>query len=84
MTMVGRNLHDLVRKVGVDRTRATHLAMRQALRDIERFSAAEGIDARISRPGILTVADGPKQDMRSGRISPRRTGWACCWARVAS
>ena len=29
MTMVGRNVHDLVRKVGVTRAKATHLAMRQ-------------------------------------------------------
>ena len=64
MTMVGRNVHDLVRKVGATRARATHLAMRQALRDIESFCAAEGIDADITRPGVLTVSNGPEQDIR--------------------
>jgi glycine/D-amino acid oxidase-like deaminating enzyme len=64
MTMVGRNVHDLVRKVGVTRARATHLAMRQTLRDIESFCAAEGIDADITHPGVLTVSNGPEQDLR--------------------
>ena len=67
MTMVGRNLHDLVRKTGVTRARATHLAMRQTLRDIEGFCAAEGIDADITRPGVLTVSNGPEQDVRIGQ-----------------
>jgi glycine/D-amino acid oxidase-like deaminating enzyme len=64
MTMVGRNLHDLVRKVGPARARATHLAMRQSLRDIEAFCLAEGIDADLTRPGLLTVSNGPEQDVR--------------------
>ena len=64
MTMVGRNLHDLVRKVGTTRAKATHLAMRQTLRDIETFCAAEGIDADLTRPGVLTVSNGPEQDVR--------------------
>ena len=64
MTMVGRNVHDLVRKVGVTRAKATHLAMRQTLQDIEGFCAAEGIDADITRPGVLTVSNGPEQDVR--------------------
>jgi glycine/D-amino acid oxidase-like deaminating enzyme len=64
MTMVGRNLHDLVRKVGATRARSTHLAMRQALRSIESFCAAEGIDADITHPGVLTVSNGPEQDVR--------------------
>ena len=64
MTMVGRNVHDLVRKVGVTRAKATHLAMRQTLRDIESFCATEGIDADITRPGVLTVSNGPEQDVR--------------------
>jgi glycine/D-amino acid oxidase-like deaminating enzyme len=64
MTMVGRNLHDLVRKVGATRAKATHLAMRQTLRDIETFCAAEGIDADITHPGVLTVSNGPEQDVR--------------------
>src|SRR5260370_6095061 len=34
MTLVGRSLHDLVRKVGPARAKATHLVMRQTLRDI--------------------------------------------------
>jgi glycine/D-amino acid oxidase-like deaminating enzyme len=64
MTMVGRNVHDLVRKVGAGRARATHLAMRQTLRDLESFCAAEGIDADITHPGVLTVSNGPEQDVR--------------------
>ena len=64
MTMVGRNVHDLVRKVGVTRAKATHLAMRQTLAGIESFCAAEGIDADITRPGVLTVSNGPEQDVR--------------------
>jgi glycine/D-amino acid oxidase-like deaminating enzyme len=64
MTMIGRNVHDLVRKVGVTRARATHLAMRHTLRDIESFCAADGIDADITRPGVLTVSNGPEQDVR--------------------
>jgi glycine/D-amino acid oxidase-like deaminating enzyme len=64
MTMIGRNVHDLVRKVGVTRAKATHLAMRQALRDIESFCAAEGIDADLTHPGVLTVSNGPEQDVR--------------------
>jgi glycine/D-amino acid oxidase-like deaminating enzyme len=64
MTMVGRNVHDLVRKVGVTRAKATHLAMRQTLRDIESFCAAEGIDADLTHPGVLTVSNGPEQDVR--------------------
>jgi glycine/D-amino acid oxidase-like deaminating enzyme len=64
MTMIGRNVHDLVRKVGVTRARATHLAMRQTLRDIESFCAADGIGADITRPGVLTVSNGPEQDVR--------------------
>lgn len=64
MTMIGRNVHDLVRKVGVNRARATHLAMRQTLRDIESFCAADGIDADITHPGVLTVSNGPEQDVR--------------------
>jgi glycine/D-amino acid oxidase-like deaminating enzyme len=64
MTMVGRSLHDVVRKVGPARARATHLAMRQALRGIEKFCAADAIDASLSRPGLLTVSNGPDQDVR--------------------
>jgi glycine/D-amino acid oxidase-like deaminating enzyme len=64
MTMVGRNVHDLVRKVGAARAKATHLAMRQTLADIEGFCAAEGIDADITHPGVLTVSNGPEQDVR--------------------
>jgi len=40
MTMVGRSLHDLVRKVGVARARATYLAMVRALRRIEAFAGS--------------------------------------------
>jgi glycine/D-amino acid oxidase-like deaminating enzyme len=64
MTMVGRNLHDLVRKVGPERARATHLAMVDTLQAIEAFAAKEGIDADITHPGVLTVSNGPEQDVR--------------------
>ena len=64
MTMVGRNIHDLLRKVGPERARATHLAMRQTLGEIEEFCAKEGIDAHITNPGLLTVSNGPEQDVR--------------------
>ena len=67
MTMVGRSLHDLIRKVGAARARATHLAMRQTLRDIESFCVTEGIDADITHPGVLTVSNGPEQDVRIRR-----------------
>jgi glycine/D-amino acid oxidase-like deaminating enzyme len=64
MTMVGRNLHDLLRKVGPERARATHLAMRETLEQIEKFCVAEGIEADVSAPGLLTVSNGPEQDVR--------------------
>ena len=64
MTMVGRNLHDLVRKVGPARARATHLAMRETLREMEEFCGKEGIDAQVTNPGLLTVSNGPEQDVR--------------------
>ncbi len=64
MTMVGRSLADLVRKVGPGRARATHLAMRDTLKEIEKFCIAEGINAAISAPGLLTVSNAPEQDAR--------------------
>jgi glycine/D-amino acid oxidase-like deaminating enzyme len=64
LTMVGRNLHDLLRKVGPERARATHLAMRETLAAIEQFARQEGIDAAITHPGLLTVSNGPEQDLR--------------------
>lgn len=64
MTMVGRSLHDLVRKVGPAQARATHVAMRQILGDIERFCEAEQIEADVTAPGVLTVSNGPGQDER--------------------
>ena len=64
MTMVGRSIHDLRRKVGPRHARAIHLAMGGTLERIERFCAAEGIDAELSRPGLLTVSNGPEQDVR--------------------
>jgi glycine/D-amino acid oxidase-like deaminating enzyme len=64
MTMVGRNLHDLVRKVGPGAARRVHLEMVAALGEIERFCAAEAIDCQLSHPGILTVSNGPEQDLR--------------------
>jgi hypothetical protein len=64
MTLVRRNLHALMRKVGATRAKATHLAMRQTLRDIEVFCAAESIDADVTHPGVLTISNGPEQDVR--------------------
>jgi len=64
MTMVARNIHDLVRKVGPARAVATHSAMRETLREIEAFAAKEGIDADITNPGVLTVSNGAEQDLR--------------------
>ncbi len=64
MTMVARNLHDLRRKVGDTRARATHLAMVDTLREIEEFAAKEGIDCDLTNPGVLTVSNGPEQDDR--------------------
>ncbi|MDL4813029.1 NAD(P)/FAD-dependent oxidoreductase [Actinomadura opuntiae] len=76
MTMVGRNLHDLVRKVGPARARATRLAMRGTLSDIAGFVRAEGIDADLTRPGLLTVSNGPEQDerIRQDLVASRRLG----------
>lgn len=64
MTMVGRSLHDLLRKLGPRDARAIRLAMGATLSGIERFCAAEGIDAELSRPGLLTVSNGEEQDVR--------------------
>jgi len=64
MTMVGRNIYDLARKVGRKRALATHLAMRRALAEIEAFSVKEGIPADIANTGVLTVSNGPEQDVR--------------------
>ena len=64
MTMVGRNIHDLLRKVGRERARATHIAMRETLQEIEGFCETEGIEADITSPGVLTVSNGPEQDVR--------------------
>ncbi len=64
MTMVGRNIHDLARKIGDERARATHLGMVDSINEIERFAADEGIDADITHPGNLTVSNGPDQDVR--------------------
>ena len=64
MTMVGRSLHDLVRKVGVEAAKATRAAMVETLEDIEQFCAAEAIDAAVTRPGLLTVSNGLEQDIR--------------------
>lgn len=64
MTMLARNIHDLARKVGDDTARATHVAMRDSLRSIEKFAADEGIAADVSNTGLLTVSNGPEQDLR--------------------
>ncbi len=64
MTMVGRNLHDLVRKVGRRQARLLHLQMVKTLAEIEDFCQREVIEAGLSRPGLLTVSNGPEQDCR--------------------
>jgi glycine/D-amino acid oxidase-like deaminating enzyme len=64
MTMVERNIAQLVRRVGPEQARAQHLAMVDALRELAAFAAAESIDADISNPGVLTVSNGPEQDVR--------------------
>ncbi len=64
MTMVGRSLHDLVRKVGPGPALRVHRAMVQTLDEIEGFCRAEAIAADLSRPGLLTVSNGPEQDVR--------------------
>ncbi|MHB8394595.1 MAG: NAD(P)/FAD-dependent oxidoreductase [Candidatus Dormibacteria bacterium] len=64
MTMVGRNLHDLVRKVGPRQGRQVHLQMVKTLAEIERFCQQEGISVGLTRPGLLTVSNGPEQDIR--------------------
>jgi glycine/D-amino acid oxidase-like deaminating enzyme len=64
MTMVGRNLHDLARKTGDRRARATHLAMRETLREVDEFVAKEGFEADVENRGVLTVSNGAEQDVR--------------------
>ncbi|HXF57510.1 MAG TPA: FAD-binding oxidoreductase [Actinomycetota bacterium] len=67
MTMVGRSLHDLLRKVGPSRARATYHAMVRTLRRIEAFADAEGFGSAVARATILTVSNGPEQDVRIER-----------------
>jgi len=64
MTMVERNIAQLMRRVGAEKARAQHLAMIDALREIQDFCAREGIDADITAPGLLSVSNGPEQDER--------------------
>ncbi|MHB8319556.1 MAG: NAD(P)/FAD-dependent oxidoreductase [Acidimicrobiales bacterium] len=64
MTMVSRNIHDLLRKCGHERARNTHLAMRDSLHEIEEFCAKHEIDADVTNPGLLTLSNGPEQDIR--------------------
>ena len=64
MTMVTRSIHDLVRKVGPVAAGRVHAAMVETLSEIEAFCGAEGIDADVTRPGLLTVSNGPEQDVR--------------------
>lgn len=76
MTMVGRSLHDLLRKVGPEPAGAVRAAMVRTLDEMERFCAVEGIDAEMSRPGLLTVSNGPEQDVRIEQdlVAMRRLG----------
>jgi glycine/D-amino acid oxidase-like deaminating enzyme len=64
MTMVERNLAQLMRRVGPQKARAQHLAMIDTVRELHEFCQREGIDADISAPGLLTVSNGPEQDVR--------------------
>ena len=64
MTMVGRNISELVRKTGLERAKAQHLAMVDTLSEIEAFAKREKIEADIERTGVLTVSNGPEQDIR--------------------
>ncbi|KAA0233432.1 MAG: Gamma-glutamylputrescine oxidoreductase [Acidimicrobiales bacterium] len=64
MTMVARNIHDLIRKVGHKQARNTHLAMVDSILAIEKFAADEGIEADIWHSGNLTVSNNPEQDIR--------------------
>ena len=63
MTMVERNIHALARRVGDARARATHLAMKDSVEDIWRVANERGIE-RVERVGLLTVSNGPEQDIR--------------------
>jgi glycine/D-amino acid oxidase-like deaminating enzyme len=38
--------------------------MRESLREIEEFCGKEAIDADVTNPGLLTVSNGPEQDIR--------------------
>jgi glycine/D-amino acid oxidase-like deaminating enzyme len=64
MTMVERNIAQLLRRVGPAQARAQHLAMVDALEEIETFASKEHIDADITSTGLLTVSNGPEQDIR--------------------
>lgn len=67
MTLLGRNLAELVRRVGPTQARVLHLAMVDALHQIMEFTEKESIDADITNPGVLTVSNGPEQDIRIRR-----------------
>jgi glycine/D-amino acid oxidase-like deaminating enzyme len=67
MTMVERNIAQLRRRVGPEQARAQHLAIVDTLREIQDFARTEGIDADITNPGLLTVSNGPEQDIRIQR-----------------
>jgi glycine/D-amino acid oxidase-like deaminating enzyme len=67
MTMVGRGLADLVRKVGPARARYTYDAMRTALDRIEAFAREAALGDRVHRTGVLTVSNSPEQDRRIAR-----------------
>jgi len=64
LTTLERNLSQLLRRVGPEKTRAQHLALVETLREIEAFVRQEKIDADLTRTGLLTVSNGPEQDIR--------------------
>src|SRR3990172_1929222 len=64
MTMTERNIAQLLRRVGPEQAHAQHLAMVDSLREMQEFCSTEGIDADITAPGLLTVSNGPEQEIR--------------------
>lgn len=61
---LGRSLASLVRRVGAEAAGLLHREMVATLRQIVDFTDAEGIQASLTRPGLLSVSSGPEQDER--------------------
>ena len=69
---------ELVRRFGSESARAMLLAMRESVDEVGRVCAAEQIDARFHKGGILTLARGAHQlpALRSTYSSYERLGFA--------